>query len=144
MDGKKVAIKYQYFRLCTIEGDDTTDFSFDLRPWINRLVDMKLEDRIKEISDISGRLEKVASVNREFYALNFMRMDVVSNTYVLASDTSARHVDLDENEYIGKNTVVLYDPRFHVVMVQCNRGSYGVVALQSYINSFIEDGKLCW
>ena len=144
MDGKKVAIKYQSFRLCTIDGDDTTDFSFDLRPWINRLVDMKLENRIKEISDISGRLENVASVNREFYALNFMRMDVVSNTYVLASDTSARHVDLDENEYIGKNTVVLYDPRFHVVMVQCNRGSYGVVALQSYINSFIEDGKLCY
>ena len=59
MDGKKVAIKYQYFRLCTIDGDDTTDFSFDLRPWINRLVDMKLENRIKEISDISGRLENL-------------------------------------------------------------------------------------
>ena len=144
MDGKRVAIKYQYFQLCTIQGDDTTDLPFDLRPWIERLVHIGLEDRIQEINDISGRLEDIALVNGELYALNFMRMDVVSNTYVLAPDTRARHVDLDENEYIGKNTVVLYDPRFHVAMVQCNRGSYGAAALQNYINSFINDGNLCY
>lgn len=144
MDGKRVAIKYQYFQLCTIQGDDTTDLPFDLRPWIERLIDIGLEDRIQEINDISGRLEDIALVNVELYALNFMRMDVVSNTYVLAPDTRARHVDLDENEYIGKNTVVLYDPRFHIAMVQCNRGSYGAVALQNYINSFIDDGNLCY
>ena len=144
MDGKRVAIKYQYFRLCTIAEDETTDLPFDLRPWIDNLFDMKLEDRIKEINEISGRLENIDLVKNEFYALNFMRMDVVSNTYVLASDTGARHVDLDENEYIVKNTVVLYDPRFHIAMVQCNRGSYGVIALQNYINSFINDGNLCY
>ncbi len=58
MDGKRVAIKYQYFRLCTIAGDETTDLPFDLRSWINNLVDMKLEDRIKEINEISGRVGK--------------------------------------------------------------------------------------
>lgn len=144
MDGKNVAIKYQYYRVCTIQEDNTTDLPFDLQPWIGQLNDTGLEDRVKEISDISGRLEDIALVNDEFYVLNFMRMDVVSNTYVLSADTSARHVDLDENEYIGRNTVVLYDPRYHVVMVQCNRGSYGVIALQNYINSFICMGNICY
>ena len=144
MDGKRVAIKYQYFQLCTIRGEDTTDVPFDLRPWIEQMIDIGLEDRTKEINEIYGRLEDIALVKNEFYVLNFMRMDVVSNTYILAPDTRARHVDLEENEYIGKNTVLLYDPRFHTVMVQCNRGSYGSFALQNYINSFVIDGNLCY
>lgn len=145
MEGKRVTIKYQYYQLCTIIGDETTEYTYDLKNWISTVNDLSLEDRIKEISEISGRLEDVARVhNDEFYVLNFMRLDVVSNTYVLSPETRARHVDLEDNEYIGKNTVVLYDPRHNVAMVQCNRGSYGVFALQSYINSFINNGDLCY
>ena len=122
MDGKRVAIKYQYYQLCTIVGDETTEYAFDLRDWIGKLQELSLEDRIRNIDEVSGRLESVGLVhNDEFYALNFMRLDVVSNTYILAPDSMARHVDLNENEYIGKNTIVLYDSRFHVAMVQCNR-----------------------
>ncbi|MFT4008057.1 MAG: hypothetical protein QM683_21470 [Lacrimispora sp.] len=145
MDGKRVAVKYQYYQLCTIMGDETTEYTFDLREWIGKVNELSLEERIKELNEISGRLEAVALVcNDEFYVLNFMRLDVVSNTYVLEPDTIAKHVDLGENEYIGKNTVLLYDPRYNVAMVQCNRGSYGVFALQNYINSFISDGNLCY
>ena len=145
MDGKRVTIKYQYYQLCTIMGDETTEYTYDLREWIGKVNELSLEERIKELSEISGRLEDVGLVcNDEFYVLNFMRLDVVSNTYVLEPDTRARHVDLGENEYIGKNTVVLYDPRYNVAMVQCNRGSYGIFALQNYINSFIADGNLCY
>ena len=145
MDGKRVSIKYQYYQLCTITGDEATEHLFDLESWIEKVYDLSLEERIKEISDISGRLEDIALVhNEEFYVLNFMRLDVVSNTYILAADTRARDVDLGENEYIGKNTVVLYDPRYNVAMVQCNRGSYGVAALQSYINSYSDGENLCY
>ena len=73
-----------------------------------------------------------------------MRLDVLSNTYILGRDTEARHVDLEENEYIGKNTVVLYDPKNSIAMVQCNRGSYGIYGLQNYINSFNEGMELCY
>lgn len=144
MDGKRVSIKYQYYQLCTIVDDEATEYTYDLREWIDKMFGLSLEDRIKETGDIKGRLETIGLVHDEFYALNFMRLDVVSNTYILAPDTQAKHVDLGENEYIGKSTVVLYDPRYHVVMVQCNRGSYGAFGIQSYINSFIEDGKICY
>lgn len=145
MDGKRVTIKYQYYQVCTIVGTEQTEYAYDLREWIGAIHDLSLEERIKEIGDISGRLEDVTLVhNDEFYALNFMRLDVISNTYVLAPETRARHIDLQENEYIGKNTIILYDPRYNVAMIQCNRGSYGVIGLQSYINSFIENGRLCY
>lgn len=144
MDGKRVSIRYQYYQLCTIIGDQTTEYTYDLREWIEKVNELPLEERIKETGDITGRLEFVGLIHDEFYALNFMRLDVVSNTYILAPDTQAKHVELGENEYIGKNTVVLYDPRFHVAMVQCNRGSYGVFGIQSYINTFNSDGRICY
>lgn len=68
----------------------------------------------------------------------------MSNTYIVREGEQAQHIDLDENEYIGKNTVVLYDPRLNVAMIQCNRGSYGVAGIQSYINSFNNSNSLCY
>lgn len=146
MDEKKrVTIKYQYYQLCTFEDDEYTENLYDLVEWIGRVENLKLSEKIHETSGIAGRLESAFPIgNDQFYALNFMRLDILSNTYILEKTSEARHVDLGENEYIGKNTVVLYDPKYSIVMIQCNRGSYGVTGLQSYINSFNEGMDLCY
>lgn len=140
---KRVQIKYQFFQLCT--AGKMRDELYDLREWINRIYEIDYEKRIKETNGITGRLEEVALAhNNEFYALNMMRMDVVSNTYVLTANEVARHVDLEDDEYIGQNTVMLYDPKRSVVMIQCNRGSYGTSGIESYINSFNEGRDICY
>lgn len=144
-DKKRVSIKYQYYQLCTFDGNEYTEKLYDLIEWLGRVGGLSLEEKVHEVSGIEGRLESAIPVlNDTFYALNFMRLDILSNTYILEKDSEARHVDLGENEYIGKNTVVLYDPKYSVVMVQCNRGSYGVSGLQSYINSFNDGMNLCY
>lgn len=144
-DKKRVTIKYQYYQLCKFDGDNYTEDLYDLIEWIGRVENYSLEEKVHEVSGIEGRLETVLPVNDDaFYALNFMRLDILSNTYILEKDSEARHVDLGENEYIGKNTVVLYDPNHSVAMVQCNRGSYGVFGLQNYINSFNDGMNLCY
>ncbi|MCI8581216.1 MAG: hypothetical protein HFH04_10820 [Dorea sp.] len=144
-DKKRVTIRYQYYQLCTFEDDNYTENLYDLVEWLGRVGGLDLEEKVHEVSGIEGRLEAALPVgNDEFYALNFMRLDILSNTYILEKDTEARHVDLGENEYIGRNTVILYDPRYSIAMVQCNRGSYGVSSLQSYINSFNEGMELCY
>lgn len=144
-DKKRVGIKYQYYQLCTFEGNEYTESLYDLLDWMFRMEQLTYEERVHEVNGIEGRIENMISVHANmFYALNFMRLDVVSNTYILEKDSKARHVDLRENEYIGKNTVVLYDPNMSIAMVQCNRGSYGVHALESYINSFNEGHSLCY
>ena len=143
MAGKRVSIKYLFFEVCT-HDEKKGDCTYDLRKWIANIEKLSLEDRIKEVNGIEGRLEDIALVyESQFYVMNFMRLDVVSNTYILEANSKARHVDLDENEYIGKNTVVLYDYTKNILMIQSNRGSYGTAAIENYINSFLEEG-LCY
>jgi len=109
------------------------------------MTDKKLEERIANVNGIKGRLEDIKLVhNEEYYALNFMRMDEISNTYFVYEDADAVHIDLDEGEYIGRNTVVLYDPNLNILMIQCNRGSYGVAAIESYINNFNNEDDICY
>lgn len=144
-DKKRVGIKFQYYQLCTFNGSDYTESLYDLLGWMSKVEELSYEERVHEINGIEGRLESMISLHADMlYALNFMRLDVISNTYILEKDSEARHVDLQEDEYIGKNTVVLYDPEMSVAMVQCNRGSYGVSTLESYINSFNEPDNLCY
>lgn len=144
-DIKRVTIRFQYYQLCTFDGDSYTEDLYDLIGWIEKVTNLSLKERKREISGIEGRLEIVEPVlNDTMYALNFMRLDVLSNTYIVKPDKRAKHVDLEENEYIGKNTVAIYDPKYSVLMLQCNRGSYGVSGIESYINSFNDSDELCY
>lgn len=144
-DKKRVSIRFQYYQLCTFDGDSYTEDLYDLIGWIEKVTNLSLKERKREISGIEGRLETVKPVlNDTMYALNFMRLDVLSNTYIVKPDKRAKHVDLEENEYIGKNTVAIYAPRYSVLMLQCNRGSYGVSGIESYINSFNDSDELCY
>ena len=141
MKGKKVPIKFQYFE---VKYADDISKVYDLQNWIKKIVPLTLGQRIKEVNGIQGRVEKIDFCVGEYYALNFMRMEVISNTYIVQEDAEATHVDLNDDEYIGKNTVALYDPKYNVLMVQCNRGSYGVPAIENYINEFQPDSdKIC-
>ena len=144
-DKKRVGIKFQYYQLCTFDGSEYMESLYDLLEWMSRMEELTYEERVHEVNGIEGRIESMTALHGDmFYALNFMRLDVISNTYILEKDSEARHVDLQDDEYIGKNTVVLYDPKMSIAMVQCNRGSYGVHALESYINSFNEPDDLCY
>lgn len=142
---KRVTIRFQYYQLCTFDGDNYTEDLYDLTIWMKKVATLSLKDRIREVSGIEGRLENAKPIlSNTMYALNFMRLDILSNTYIVEPDKRAKHVDLEENEYIGKNTVALYDPKYSILMIQCNRGSYGVSGIEKYINSFNESDDLCY
>lgn len=140
---KSVLVNFQYFQLWTVGQEQ--EGLYDLTEWLNLINNLGYADRVKTVDDITGRAEEITGFENddEIYAINMMRMDVISDTYVLTEDASAIHVDLEEDEYIGKNTVFLYDNRRKVVMIQTNRGGYGVVGIESYINAFFEDGPKC-
>ena len=138
MNEKKIVVKYQFYEVCCLDSGRETELLYDLSDWGNRVACLTLEEKIKVANGIIGRLENRAYVgsHNQYEAYNFMRLDEVSNTYKVKQNMHAEHIDLEEDEYIGKNTVVLYDPRNHVAMVQCNRGGYGISGIVSYINQF--------
>lgn len=145
MASGKTVIKYQFFEVCSLAVDKETEELFDLSEWGQRVDGFTLTQKLKAVNEIKGRLEGRISVGQSPYeAYNFMRLDELSNTYKVKENKEAEHIDLADDEYIGKNTVVLYDPAEHIAMVQCNRGSYGVEGIVSYINQFALPNRLCY
>lgn len=137
MGSKKVAIKFKYYRVKRIINENRTE-NYDLQKFI-QLVQAKEKPELKKfINGTSGRIEKIIN-NENFYGLNFIRMDSISNEYKIKDNGEAEHIDLEDEEYIGKNTVAMYDSLNHVLMIQSNRGGFTDAAIQNYINSWEEE-----
>lgn len=137
---KRVKAKFLYFQACCLSGNNGEEELFDLLEWINGFAQKPIKERALDVNGVKGRLERTLPIsNYGFYALSFMRMDELSDTYTMKTDAQAKHVDLDEDEYIGKRTTALYDPTTHILMVQCNRGGFGA----SHIESFINQSGVC-
>ncbi len=133
MDRKK-NVKFQYYKAYTGQDGDLNDIPFDLNKWVEEIQILSLEERKKQINGIEGRLEDIKLIHDDYYALNFMKMDVVSDSYTIKIDEEAKHIDLGEDEYLGRNTVALYDPQYNIIMIECNKGAFNVSAIEKYIN----------
>lgn len=143
---KTVNIKCKYYQLREVRNGEITENLYDLRQWMDDIEEIPLEQRIRNVNNIVGRLEEQVVIgDTECYVLNFMRMDEVSTVYKVKGNRPAEHVDIDieSNEYIAKNTVVLYDAERGIVMIQCNRGGYAEKSIQGYINAFFDTQVCC-
>lgn len=133
MIGKKKQIKFTYYEVITQENDK--EVLYDLNIWLNKITQKPIAERKEIVGYVQGRLEAVSIIENNFYALNFMRLDEASDAYKVKEDEKAEHIDLADDEYLGRNTVALYDSEKHVILIQNNRGSYSANAIQSYINA---------
>ncbi|MDO4318306.1 MAG: hypothetical protein Q4C48_08900 [Lachnospiraceae bacterium] len=132
MPMKNIPVKFLYFAVMDFYGTGRCD----LTQWISRIYNMGLEERLCDVLDTKGRLEDICLVeNNQYIALNFMRMDENSNSYIVPQQGKAKHIDLEDDQFMGKNTVALYDPKRCVLLVQCNKGGFSADMIQSYINN---------
>ena len=131
---KYVKIKFQYFEVCCF-GKDGEEELYDLKLWIEKMNQQSFEERTANVRGIKCRLEDfVKKETVGFYGMRFMRLDELSNTYKIKERDAAKHIDLDDDEYIGTSTVALYDPKLHVLMIQINKSGVSVASIESYIN----------
>lgn len=145
---KYAKIKFQYFEVCCF-GEDGKEELYDLKLWIEKINQQSFEERAINVRGIKCRLEDFAKKKiTGFYGMRFMRLDELSNTYKIKEKSPAKHIDLDDDEYIGRSTVALYDPNLHVLMVQISRNGVSVGSIETYINLTMgadEDGeKICY
>lgn len=144
--GRKVKVKCRYYQVREQRDGEATNNLYDLRPWLKEMSGKTFVEKCKEANGIKGRLEDVVCIGgTEIYALNFMRLDEVSNSYKVKIANPAEHIDIDvsADEYIAKNTVCLYDATNGIMMIQCNRGSYSEKSIQSYINTYFDTPICC-
>lgn len=133
MKGKRKNIKFTYYEVVT--EVDNSEKLYDLLFWFERISLLNISQRKLTINTIQGRLESIKKIDVNIYAMNFMRLDVSSDAYKVKDDKRAEHIDLEDDEYLGRNTVALYDSERHIIMVQNNRGSYTANSVQHYINA---------
>lgn len=141
MIGKKKNIKFTYFEVITTVED--REVLYDLKNWLYKITSMSIEERKKTANGVQGRLENIEKIANNFFALNFMRLDEASDAYKAKVGSKAEHIDLADDEYLGKNTVAVYDSNNHIILIQNNKGSYTANAIQNYINA-TNDGDTCY
>lgn len=136
----KITCRYFWVKKYTEEGSGKEDGLFDLRDWLHKIKDLNLKEKVKPIGQEKGRLDGCKHRD-DFFALNFIKMEEYSSMYIVGEQKSARHVDIsvENDEYIGKNTVALYDVNKGIIMVMNNRGGFSANTITSYINSFYDE-----
>lgn len=139
---RRVKITCRFFRVkkYTEGAGSKKDELFDLRDWLYKIKDFELKEKVKPIGQEKGRLD-ACKHQEDFFAFNFIKMEEYSSMYIVGEGKTARHVDIsvEDDEYIGKNTVALYDARKGIIMVMNNRGGFSANTITSYINSFYDE-----
>lgn len=112
----------------------------NIRGNYQRARESKNEEEYKHIYSYNNepaRLSEVeVDVDTNYYHLIFERLDYqVPNRTTLHGDSKA--LDLDEDEYIGIDVSVLYDPKNHIMMIQRNRSSLGPSGIEKFFRTLL-------
>lgn len=136
----KITCKYYWVKKYSEIGNGKDEELFDLLEWLEKIKDMDLSQKVKPIGTEKGRLD-ICKSRDDYFALNFIKMEEYSSMYIVGHEKNARHVDIsvENDEYIGKNTVALYDSKRAIMMVMSNRGGFSPNTITSYINSFYDE-----
>lgn len=144
---RQINITCRYYRVMSLdEPEEKARKAYDLRNWFKIINAIGVAERIKQIgTDVRGRIEEIKYVRDQFYALNFVRMDLYSAAYTLTEKDNAKHVDISvgDGEYIGKNSVAIYDEKNCVLMLMVSQGGFSPHTVNDYINSFF-DKPVCY
>ncbi|MGF0471170.1 DUF6731 family protein [Lysinibacillus fusiformis] len=147
---RKKRVGFNFFRLFTTteEGNDVylniTNLLEQIR--LNYLRQAEgIDEEQKLVYSYQGEPAKLADVRvdeNNFYHLTFERL----LNYQLPIKTTLHGesdvIDIEENEFVGHEVSVLYDPIEHVMMVQRNRDSLGPTAISEFLNSIVEESEL--
>ena len=136
---RKVNITCRYYWVKSYTEEGTSEDKYDLLEWFDKISDMTLAELTQQVGQVKGRLDEITQ-RGAFYALNFVRMESYSSTYIVTEEEKAKHVDIsiEDDEYIGKNTVAIYDSNRQIIMLMGNQGGFSAHTITSYINSFFE------
>ena len=128
-------VKFQYF-LAKAGRRNGHDEIFDFNRWLHTATEIDLNDRIREMRGIKARLESHLFYDREgLWGLRFMRLREDDIPFIVKADSIAEDLELHDDEYVGEGLHILYDPNYQLLMVQVNRFSLGITALENYLNA---------
>ena len=119
-----------------MEGnDDASPKRFDFESWIKKAVDEGYEKKEVEFDNIIARLEELeGDRTNNIWKIRILKLRDTNIPSIVKKQEEAKPIELDDDEYIGEDLLMLYDPEIKIVMVQCNRFALGKGKLEKFLN----------
>lgn len=136
MDEAKIRI--HAYRLIPSEG------SMPVEDVIRRIRQDSLEDRTRRFGTEDMRLEQIASVTNNatgerYYYLDFVRLRDTHGPGRASRDHAVEGFELNEDDYFGEETAVLYLPVSGYMLVQYNHYGAKPRAVAGYLGQYLDN-----
>lgn len=131
-------VKFEYYEVVSKKNSDppqTPDRLFDLQRWIDKAEKLSLEGRTFDYYNERARLDKFEyDDSYDLWFLNFVRLRETNIPKRGRIDRELEPIELDDDEFIGEDVSMLYDPKLNIAMLQRNIYSLGPSGIQKYLN----------
>lgn len=140
VEGKNMAytrtVKFSYYTVCvTNVAQGTEPVRFDFEAWLNKAVDKEIEKKEIEFDGTIARLEELeGDSEKKVWKLRFIKLRDTNIPSIVKKEEEAKPIELEEDEYIGEDMLMVYDPENQVAMIQCNRFAMSKGKLEKYLN----------
>jgi len=133
-------LKFQYCLVSIYDSVNETKNIYSMHEFISRLSDLPARETIMAINDFKAKTEKIVTYDNRFVHISLMKMTETAMPYkVYDDDRESESIELNDDEYLGKDTHVLYDMHNHVLMLQNTREALNMLNVNYYINQLAHD-----
>lgn len=133
----KRLIKFQYYRIFyqKINGGNLGELElFDFENWLIFLKEEDLLQKSIEFYETKARIEKITyDAKTELSGIRLMRLTDTNIPYKVKDDCEAEVIHLDDDEYIGKDIMLLFDRKSNILMIQSNQFSLNISKICEFI-----------
>lgn len=132
----KRTIKFSYYTVCSVNEKEGTDPKrFDFEAWIEKAEKLNVEQKEIEFDGTIARLECLEGDSaNHIWKIRFLKLRDTNIPSIVKKEEEAKPLELEDDEYIGEDLVMIYDPKNQVAMIQSNRFAFSKGKLEKYLN----------
>ena len=132
----KRTIKFSYYTVCSVNEKEVTDPKrFDFEAWIEKAEKLNVEQKEIEFDGTIARLECLEGDSaNHIWKIRFLKLRDTNIPSIVKKEEEAKPLELEDDEYIGEDLVMIYDPKNQVAMIQSNRFAFSKGKLEKYLN----------
>lgn len=129
-------VKFSYYTVCIMENEQgKLPKRFDFETLIKKAIDEGVEKKEIEFDNMVARLEEIEGDEESgIWKIRFLKLRDTNIPSIVKKREEAKPIELEDDEYIGEDLLMIYDPQKSIAMIQCNRFAMSKGKLEKCIN----------
>lgn len=125
-------LRYNYYSVKLVDKKTNKEELFYINKWIENYEESIKKDIIIPVGDFSCKIEKdfYTEKNKGFLICKIYKLRLNKAIAKIREYEETDFIELDENEYMGEETMFLYDLNENIIMTQMNRYSLSIKNLE--------------